>query len=137
MNFDWPKTNRGAGRTRQNVESYEGSFCGFLLAVSHHHIKEYERRDPLGGPVCLCTISNHGRMPGLTQDCHIASGVGSFEPDAPMLADQFHDLIGPGKNRKLKYECLTGREYFLACDLVTREQFPAPVIGQDEEFFFA
>ena len=65
--------------------------------------------DEFQEPYALFDIVNHGRGPAIIEEFHGEINSNDLRPGAPLLRDEFHGIIGPGKAMEgCKIECPRG-----------------------------
>lgn len=73
--------------------------------------------DEVEEPYALFDIVNHGRGPAIINEFHGEISSAEMRPDAPILRDEFHGTVGPGKAMKeCKIHCPVGLKYDLSVD---------------------
>lgn len=83
-------------------------------------------------PYALFDIVNHGRGPAIIDEFHGEISSDELRPGSPLLRDEFHGIIGPGKAmEKCEIECPRGFKYDLTVSLVDDTQSPIPKPAQE------
>jgi hypothetical protein len=84
--------------------------------------------DDIEGPYALFDITNHGRGPAIIEEFHGEISSNDLRPVAPMLRDEFHGIIGPGKAmERCKIYCPAGFTYDASVDPAYGTSFPVPL----------
>src|SRR5208282_6034361 len=88
--------------------------------------------DDFEEPYALFDITNHGRGPAIIEEFHGEIASAELRPNSPMLRDEFHGIVGPGKAmEKCKIHCPIGFGYDLAVSPIDDTQSPIPKPAQD------
>ncbi len=131
----WYLTQKSVGISERTLTELERPWIFIDLSPTLHGNPD----DEFEAPYALFDIVNHGRGPAIIQEFHGEVSSAELHPNAPLLRDEFHETIGPGRSmEKCKIHCPLGFTYDVAVDLAYYDRSaPAPKAAQDGwEVFF-
>ena len=83
--------------------------------------------DPVQNRYALFDIANYGRGPAIIEQFHGEISSAELQPSRPLLRDEFHGVVGPGRAReKCMIECPNGFTYRNSSNPTFDTSFPIP-----------
>lgn len=119
----WSATQRSATIAERALTELERPwiFIELVPELRGNQDDEFEE------PYAVFDIANHGRGPAIIEEFYGEVTSAELRPDSPLLRDEFHGIVGPGKEvEKCKIYCPRGFKYELAVNPVDNTQFPIP-----------